>query len=91
MSTLGKVLLGVATLIQVPAIIFIVTMDDPPTAVFAPAVALAFAVWGFYFWDLPRNERVPEQKEADLCCAPWLTPIFAEPHSLSLLVWLPGG
>jgi hypothetical protein len=90
MSALGRVLLGVATLIQVPAIIFIVTLDDPPTGVFAPAVALAFAVWAFYFWDLPRNERVPQEKEADWRWALWLAPFVAEPIYFFRFIWRRG-
>jgi hypothetical protein len=90
MSTSAKALLGVATMIQVPAIVFIVTLDNPPTAAFAPVVALAFAVLCFYFWDLPRNERVPQEKESNWRWAFFFAPFVAEPIYFFRFIWRDG-
>ncbi|HSE62004.1 MAG TPA: hypothetical protein VLG15_00180 [Thermoanaerobaculia bacterium] len=76
-----------ATLIQVPAIVFFVTTALAPVGLFAPFVLSSFAVWLFYLWDLPRNELVPLEKEPNWRWGLYLAPFFVEPIYFFRFIW----
>jgi hypothetical protein len=87
MSTPAKILLGVATLIQVPAILFFVTTGLSPIGLFTTFVFCSFAVWLFYLWDLPRNELVPLEKESNWRWGFYLAPFLVEPIYFFRFIW----
>jgi hypothetical protein len=87
MNSVAKAALCVATLIQVPAIFYFLSVDRFPAVLATLFIALSFGVWFFYFWDIPRNERVPKERERAWWWAVLLAPYVAEPLYFFKFIW----
>jgi hypothetical protein len=87
MNRWAKVALLLGTFIQVPGIVYFLSVDETPVFLASVFVCLALGIWLFYFWDIRRNERVPRETERDWWWAMFLAPYIAEPFYFFRFIW----
>ncbi len=87
MSRSVKQLIGLATVIQFPAIVLLTVLEDPSIWMAVPVALIYWGLWIFYLLDIRKNSNVPAAKERLWWWTIFLTGAFAEPFYFWRFVW----